>query len=269
MWAIQQLIVEKSLEDIHAVFRDGAIQYMPIKGAFLVGQGLASKITKRRMNDIDILVPKKDYKKAIDFLQRDKRFVKQRADSSHFHSTLSYAIADTHIRLEVHHSFNDPLKYVLPSEDLFARCRRVDSALCMPTLEDALLMAMCHALSHIGVYLTEQLFIDMDAIIAEKTFCWQLFWEYAKKTRAASWACFMAALYEKERGVSVTRPHCGLYVQLLSRRVSVQAVNRMPGVLRRLILEAPFVKRPCAVYCQRLLKRIRAALPNARRAPLG
>ena len=60
-WVFKQFIFEDVLRDLDDHFQHLKIDYMPIKGAYLICSGLAKQIKSRSMNDIDILVRERDF----------------------------------------------------------------------------------------------------------------------------------------------------------------------------------------------------------------
>ena len=66
-WVFKQFLYEDVLRDLDDHFQRLNIDYMPIKGAYLICAGLAQRIRSRTMVDIDILVREGDFNAVISY----------------------------------------------------------------------------------------------------------------------------------------------------------------------------------------------------------
>jgi hypothetical protein len=254
-WQLLQIMLRSALDAIEACFVRMQITYMPIKGAYLHYAGFARQIETRKMADIDLLFQKKDYQRVINQLSKNECFTLVHNNPLHFHATLAFKHKKQSISVEIHRAFNDPLKYRLESARLFERAAKKEGVMALPCVEDALLMAILHALSHIAFYFNQSVLDEIRVLSSDHAFCWERFWRYARKTGATAWIVFVLRLYQKITGERIPGLGRSFRGEALARWYSAEKYDRMSQMKRRLFMEAPFVRNPLGMYAHRALKR--------------
>ena len=242
-WKIRQLFIATMLEYIYADFARIPARCMPIKGAYLIQSGVASKMRFRRMDDVDLLVNRADYYivKAW-FLAQDTCRLYE--DCYPFKFTVMYEADQMKVLLEIHSTLSQPNRFILPSEVVFDRGILAGKNVVMPSPEDALLLCICHELVHIGHELKSTIFEEMALIIQQQGFSWECFRANALKTGVCRFVELLLRWFERESGISVSFNYKNVYSKIVASIISPAMYGRLPHIFKRIIFELPFVRSP-------------------------
>lgn len=247
-WIAKQFLFEGVLEELDAHFCDMGIEYMPIKGAYLIHAGLAGKIAFRRMLDIDLLVRPQDFETVVRYFSGcDKARLHE--DKWRFEQPFFYRYSGISVHVEIHNMINRPERFILPAQYLFARSVKRGKFLRMPIAEDALLVACCHALVHLGYYLHEDVFKDISVISECRGFRWDEFWKGADQTGILPFIEFLFSLHPDMGASRSDRPGYGVFPRLWAK-VFKHFYAIAPSWAKRLLFELPFVRRPLGLMIQ-------------------
>jgi hypothetical protein len=217
---------------------------MPIKGAYLICSGLAEKMPYRTMVDIDILVKKEDFNRVCDYFAKIPQvtFLKYKW---YFEKEFAYSIGTMVCYFEIHWLLNYPARFNLPTENLFNRAKLLRGMRLIPCAEDALIILLCHVLVHIAYEIRATLFEEISLISGQEGFTWDRFWGFAKTTGIVPFFCFILSCYKKEMNDNdINFPKLYIYSFTLATIIGMQRLVRLPMLLRRIIMEFPFVKNP-------------------------
>ncbi|MFP4418698.1 MAG: nucleotidyltransferase family protein [Chitinispirillaceae bacterium] len=252
-WIARQFLFEGLLQELDAHFCRMGIAYMPIKGAYLICAGLAEKIRVRRMIDIDILVHPDSFDAVNRYFCRCEK-ARLHEDKWRFEQPFYYRYRGMSVHVEIHRMVNRPERFFLPAEYLFERSISSGKYLRLPRREDALLIACCHTLAHLGYYLHEDVFKDMLAIGECTDFDWDEFWEGAKKTGIRPFIEFLFLLHPNERlKVSASRSY-GVFPGMWAAMFE-KTYHKLPCWGRRMLFELPFVRQPLRLMWQSMRDR--------------
>jgi hypothetical protein len=240
-----QLLYGGLLLELDRHFRAMQVRYMPMKGAFLILSGLAEKIPARNMVDVDILVEEENFQRVRDYFSACPQLTVT-ADPWPFEFGVQFPnFGHEPLFVEVHHRLNRPERFHLPTGDLFARGEQKGPFLWLPSLEDGLVIAICHSLVHIGWgHLQDDVFGDIEVLTGCPTFSWQRFEAIMATTEVRRFADFLFLIYEKRRGCKL-RPdsHHSLMVRILAAAFGL-CYRRVPVPLMRALFELSFVRDP-------------------------
>jgi hypothetical protein len=254
-WKLQQVVFADILAQLNTHFTALEIDYMPIKGAFLICSGLAVFMTHRRMDDIDILVKPADFEKARSyFFTLDN--VEKRGNYWPFEASFFYRSGQHRVYVELHHQLNFRERFLLPAEDLFYRGRKTQEHVTLPDPEDAMLILLCHALVHIGFEFRENWFEEISLISRQPDFSWEEFWKRAPETGIEGFLQYMAMNYAMELGDKKCLPvKRKIHPVIITAIMPLRRHERIPFWVRRIFLEAGFVREPFSLLTRRITKR--------------
>jgi len=251
-WVFKQFIFEDVLRELDDHFQSLNIDYMPIKGAYLICSGLAKLIKSRSMNDIDILVCERDFDIAISYFKSIRNVTIANGSWPAnkkiwpFEVTFYYQFEGRTINFELHKLINLHQRFILPPEQLFARGRREGYRI-LPCAEDALVICICHRFSHVGNFYSDALFIDA-AFLANTSISWEKFWEIAKSTGIAGFVYYVLKKIEKKGMILPVRipkkTNNFTYASILLTIFGNRDLIALPPILRRLLIELPFCLNP-------------------------
>jgi hypothetical protein len=245
-WALQQLLYSEVLRRLDSHFTDLSIKYMPIKGAYLIASGLAASLPARKMADIDILLLPVNFGAASDYF---RHLSCVRVSENYWPSETSFffRLGQDFAYVELHSQLNFPQRFLLPAADLFARAMPGDGMRVLPCAEDALLILICHALVHIAVEFRETVFQEITCLCGQKDFSWERFWKLAEGTGVKRFISFILSLYAHETGNHRISPEvsaASAYSNFSRLLLKPAVYGTMPSLLRKLLLEIPFVRDP-------------------------
>lgn len=247
-WIARQFVFEGLLQELDSHFKRMDVSYMPIKGAYLIVMCLAEHIYSRRMLDIDILVRPEDFETVCDYFARCEKATFHE-DLWEFEQPFYYRFNGLSIHVEIHKMINRPERFYLPTEELYARSVLKGDVLRVPGREDALLIAMCHALVHLGYYFHMDVFKDMAAITSCGDFKWDRFWKGAKKTGIKRFIEFLFLLHPDKKLLSEAR--CGYRRSLKAWKWLYEHVYAsLPPLGKRVLFELPFARQPIKLIWQ-------------------
>ena len=194
-WKYNQVIYAELLDELDKHFKAINVCYMPIKGAYLIGSGLAEKMTYRRMDDVDILVKKEDFENVCGFLSflPQVKFLKHRW---YFEKEFAYSMGSFICYLEIHSLLNESSRFDLSTEKLFERALPCEGMRVVPCFEDAMVILICHLIVHIAHEMRETVFEEISLISKHKDFKWEKFWSIAKTTNILPFFHFILFWYK-------------------------------------------------------------------------
>lgn len=246
-WSLTQIFYQDVLNEIDAHFHKLNIEYMPIKGAYLICCGLAEKIRERRISDIDILVREKDMQKSSDYFANLENTELKMYYKNNYRPTETifyYSLDDIKVLVEIHMLLNFPERFILPTSELFARSITTGSVMHLPSPEDALLIFICHLQSHIPFEFRESNMEEINTIASQDGFNWKTFWSRCPSTGIEAFIYFIMKLYQKRFPAIVLPSHRYLYSDALAGIFNKKLYNKMPRWVKRLFLDLPFVRKP-------------------------
>jgi hypothetical protein len=246
-WALRQLLFSEVLRRLDHHFAELNVRYMPVKGAYLIISGCAEKMKRRQMNDIDILLREGDLQKASDYFFTCTGIVPRtyyKDNYRPYETSFNYMVNETAVRVELHSRLNFPQRFKLETADLFSRCRPASGLMLLPSPEDSLIIFLCHLFTHLPVEWRKTTWEEMALLYGQAGFSWDTFWMSSHDTGLKSFMFFMLNLCGAGREALAGAGRPSLYARLLSGAFDRDALQRMPRLLRRLLLEIPFVKNP-------------------------
>lgn len=249
-WMLKQIVFADILNELHEHFTKLNVQYMPIKGAYLICSGLAEKMKYRRMDDIDILVKEEHYEKIGDYLS-GLPLVTFLRDDWYFEKEFVYKTGNLNCHLEIHSLLNYPARFILPTERLFERALTIKGLQMAPCPEDALLIFLCHVFVHIGYELRDTFFDEIAQISGQPEFSWKKFWAMANSTGIDQFIAMMLHYYAVETSREIDIPALSIKTKLAAKFLSGNLYCRLPVFFRKLILEIPFARNPLELFLNR------------------
>ena len=244
MWIKKQLLFEMILQELDGEFSRIGVRYMPIKGSYLILANLSQKISTRKMDDIDLLVEEQ----VFDTVK--KHFAEHSAvrlvdNYWPFEFSFVYKPDTLNVYVEIHHQLNFAQRQNIPTPKLFERSiNAAGSVRVLPCAEDGVLIAICHALAHIPFELRASLFDDIRVMCGQNGFSWERFWQYAVECGCQRFAALILSVYNYKFKQQVPVQSCTLFVRFCGLIINKFGYDRVPGILRRVIFELPFVKNP-------------------------
>jgi hypothetical protein len=245
-WALQQLLYAEVLRRLDTLFTELSIKYMPIKGAYLIARGLAAAMPSRKMADIDILLLPMNFAQASDYF-RHLDCVRVSENYWPFETSFFFRLGSNNAYVELHSQLNFPQRFLLPATDLFARALPAGGQRVLPSAEDALLILICHALVHIAVEFRETVFPEISCLCGQEDFSWERFWKLAEGTGIKGFIGCVLSRYAQETGAHMIVPEvsaASAYSKFSGLLLKREVYGAMPALLRKLLLEIPFVRDP-------------------------
>jgi hypothetical protein len=250
-WALRQAVFGTALAELDRHFEEMGVAYMPIKGAFLICAGLAERLDYRTMVDIDLLVRPTDFTAAAEGLRRRAGAV-PRPGHWPFEQEFTYTVGAFPCHLELHRALNYDERFLLPTHELFERARTDTAVRMLPQPEDAMLLLLCHELVHIVRGFDRGHHSEMKLLAGLPRFSWQVFWQRARGTGAEGFVYLSVLYFRRETGTECDLPPWrSRYADALFRLLPLRTYNRLPTLLRRLLLELPFVRDPLGLFGRR------------------
>lgn len=257
-WIINQIMVHDALQSLDLHFQKLNITYMPIKGAYLVCTGLAEKMKQRTMRDLDILVKNQDMQIASDYFinlqsTKLKRYYKDNYRPTE--TAFLYPVNQAYISVEIHCQLNFSERFHLPTQKLFERSFNLSQVKHLPSTEDSLCIFLCHLQSHIPLEYHYTTLEEVYLLSSQSGFSWPVFWEIAQTTGIESFLFFILKLFENTYHLPIQSPRSYLYAYLLSTVFTESRYKTMPGWLKRVLFDLPFVRKPGKLVFHKLTKR--------------
>lgn len=255
-WKTTQLIYDSVLDRLDTHFCKLGINYMPIKGAFLILSGLSTKISSRKMRDIDILVSREDFGRVIQYFDSLPNTKKATAYWE-FEQPFIYQDLSHSVYLEIHHLINAPARFLLPAEDLFSRGIQFKKHCFLPDPVDSMLIHVCHHLLHIYDNFEISFFNEIAILEKQNDFDWSEFWRRAQKTGIKPFIWFLITMYSKITGNKIDIPAWGtLYSKTISK-LDFNWLSALKPFQRKFLLEIPFVRNPLWLFKHKAARLIR------------
>jgi hypothetical protein len=236
------MLYAEILRELDGHFRRIGVRYMPIKGAYLILDGLAELIESRKMADIDILVEKDHFGAAADYFA-SLDMTTEKPDAWYFERVFMYRYGRFEVQVELHYLLNRPERFLLPTEELFARGARDGAWRWLPSREDALCIELCHVLVHVAYVVREHIFDDIRALTADH-FDWDRFWTIARSTGVARFMRALLYAYNLREGGAAPVGAVGVMDKTFARLLHPSMSNRMPRWAKRGLLELSLVREP-------------------------
>ncbi|NLL13583.1 MAG: nucleotidyltransferase family protein [Fibrobacter sp.] len=242
-WQITQWVYYDVLQIIEKHFQEMAISFMPLKGAYLIASGLASGLSSRKMKDIDILVKKEDFQKAANYFGSltETQLIPGYFD---YEQPFIYHCFNRKIYLEIKYQICPTARFILSDEDLFCRGVIQNSNCVFPSPEDAMLIHVCHYLHHIYKNFDISFFEEIALLEEQKNFSWKEFWIRAEKTGIKPFVWLMISIYARIYQKKTFSPDWSSPYTRLLMRFSFQWYAGLNPLIRKILLEIPFVRRP-------------------------
>ena len=246
-WCIRQLVYSEVLEALDGIFTSLSVEYLPIKGAYLICSGLALKIVSREMIDLDLLVRETDYKQTVKLLSEHPRITCEPPDPWPFEQSFIFHHGNHPIRFELHYALNRSERFTLDTEEVFARSVKQTNSRRLMCIEDALTILICHTLVHLIDGITQQVFDEIRVLVSEPSFSWERFTAQFSETGIKRFGIALLRLYG-EQGMVI--PHyingSGLSMGLLKIKSPGRKKNVL-SLLFRAIVELYFVRNPAGL----------------------
>jgi len=250
LWKIKQVLFSQILDELDSHFTAMNIRYMPIKGAYLVKTGLASKLNSRRIDDIDILVEEKEFSAACRYFT-DNRRVDFLHDSWAFERQFIYHSGAGKVLFELAWLINCRERFILESRDLFGRSIETGTFCVLPDPVDALLIHVCHTLVHIADDWRETNFDEMHILSQAPGFSWDEFWNRARTTGILAYIAFIMGEYKHRFNPALHSPKTGVRAAMARVLFKHRMAARL-SMLRRFILEIIFARDPLKLVMNKL-----------------
>jgi hypothetical protein len=242
-WVFKQFLYEDVLRDLNDLFQHLGINYMPIKGAYLIASGCAGKFTNRTMVDIDILVLQKDFPEVVLYF-KNVNGVEVKPNYWPFEFSFCFPCKKATVFVEIHSLLNYPERFLLPTEALFARAVSQKQQCLLPCVEDSLIIFLCHLLVHIPFEIRKTVFQEIEILSNQEDFSWEKFWNLSTQTGIQQFFNMLLIYYSKLKKEKVPLKNPSLYAKLLASIGTRKVYESMPVWMRRLFLEIPFVRNP-------------------------
>ncbi len=254
-WSITQVIYQEILDEIYSHFETIKVRYMPIKGAYLLYSGLADKMQKRSISDIDLLICEEDKQKVFNFFESLSNIEVKTNFANNYRTTEAafwYTLGEVRIIVELHTELNVTSRFYLPTEELFQRSIAKDQFVRVPSLEDSLLIFLCHLQTHITFEFKETNLEEIHLLSEQKGFSWTTFWAIAGNTGILPFHYFILRIYEKAYLTNVNSPKRFLYSDFLVILFNCNIYTFSPQWIKRLLFELPFVMNPWWLIKQKI-----------------
>ena len=244
-WVFKQFIFEDVLRELDDHFQQLKIDYMPIKGAYLICSGLAKQIKSRTMSDIDILVRERDFDAVVSHFRSIQNVTI--AEGSWpvnkkgwpFEVTVYFSFKGGVVTLDFHKLINFRERFLLEPETLFDRGVK-QGRRTFPSAEDALIICLCHGLSHAGHFYSDALFEDVP-LLKQASIDWKKFWYIARSTRVEAFMYYVLKKFEKKGRIlpfpDPKKTMRFVYAEILLALGGNNDLHRFSSVLRRLLID--------------------------------
>lgn len=239
-WVALQIVYREALTEIERLFLSRSYRFMPIKGAYLIRSGLAETIERRRMYDLDLLLPEEDFEEICRWFESLPQ-VCPCPGYWDFERPCIVTSGSRQIYVELHRLVNTPNRFVLPNEKLFGRGVPVTGNCVFPDPVDALLIHICHKLLHVIDGFEPQFYREVVLYARQKGFSWKLFWERAETTGILPFIWLVVHRCSTQLQTRFPLPPSpSVYAAFLGRfNLFMRCRSRMG---RRLFFEVPFVR---------------------------
>jgi hypothetical protein len=262
-WVFKQFLFEEVLCDLDNHFQRLNVDYMPIKGAYLICAGLARQIRSRTMVDIDILVRENDFKAVVSHFRSIPNISIAEGSwpvnkkGSRFEVTFYMPCNDHMVMVDIHNFINLRQRFILSPEMLFARGKK-QGLRTLPCAEDALAICLCHGLSHAGHFFSDALFDDV-VVLTDASINWGKFWDIAASTDVEAFMYYVLKKFERKGRVPpIPVPKKTLkfaYADVLLKFSGDRDLGILPRILRRIVIELPFCRDPAGLLLNKCIKR--------------
>ncbi len=257
-WALSQIILSDILQNLGKEFFKIGIDYMPIKGAYLISANLAEKLEYRKISDLDILVKTGDLKMASQHFSDlpQCRLITWFEDNYRPTETvLKYKYNDFEYTIEIMDRINSDARFLLTSETLFERSISKGKNLFFPSPEDSLIIHICHLQSHIPFEFRNTHTKEAKLLIEQKNFNWNQFWQSSNDTGMNSFIIFFLKYYNKDLKQDVILQKGFLYSKILAKWFTIKRYEKMHSILKRVLLDIPFTRKPFILIFQKFSNR--------------
>ena len=260
-WALTQVFYQDVLNEIDVHFHTLNIEYMPIKGAYLICSGLAEKMKDRHISDVDILVREKDMQKSSDYfagLENTELKMYYKDNYRPTETIFYYSLGEVKVLIEIHMLLNFPQRFFLPTEEIFKRSKGSGSIMRLPSPEDSLLIFLCHMQSHMSFEFRNTYLEEIDLLASQDGFDWKTFWQLSKLTGIEPFIYFILKMYGKKYHTNINNSRSYLYADLLAQIFNQQRFEQIPQWARRIFLDLPFVRKPVWLLFNKLFHNTKA-----------
>lgn len=256
-WTMLQMVYGKVLADLERTFASKGYRFMPIKGAYLIRTGLASRIADRKMRDIDLMVPEDQYSEIAEWFESFDN-VTPLSNCWDFERRVTWNDGGRPVQVELHRLLNSPSRFYLSNTRLFRDGIQMSGSCIVPDPTDALLIHVCHKLLHIIDGFEEQFYREIDIYVQQDGFSWPLFWTRARETEIMAFIWLVLQKCNTLCGAGYTLPAApSLYAGLLGRYDLFMRCRSSFG--RRLFFEVPFVRDLLGLALYNIKRRVLGA----------
>lgn len=251
--AARRLVLEEVLVRVGSELSRMGVRWMPIKGAFLLCTGLADRLPRRRIHDLDILLHANDFHRAAEHFGKLPN-VDAVPHRWPFEAVFEYSYGSFPVPVELHKLLNYPERFLLPPAELFQRGSPVegDSNQVLPGPEDALLITICHRLVHAAHSPPPQTYDELALLAGLPGFSWERFWEAARVTGVEGFVHYMVKRCERHTSLRASFARKHLYGEALAHMPRIAAYGKLSSVVRRALVELPFVRNPAGLLLRKL-----------------
>jgi hypothetical protein len=249
-WTYLQVIYSTAIEELNKDFSYLSINFMPIKGAYLIATGLAEHIKTREMLDIDILVHPQDFNRVVNYFFSHSKAIPVQ-NYWPFEFSFLYNLGKAFIYVELHNQINYPERFILPPADLFLRAIKTNNFMVLPSPEDALLIVLCHTLVHIPFEINKTLFDEIYLISNQNNFCWQKFLTLTKNTKISQFIFMILFMYSKKKNLKLPFINISAFSRLILFMLNKNIFYSLPFLIRRILIDIPFTAKPFMFFIKR------------------
>ncbi len=257
-WIIRQVVYREVLDALDRIFSAYAIEYMPIKGAHLICTSLSEKFASREMIDIDLLVRRVDFTRAVAALGSHPLFSREAPDPWPFEQSFRFMYGNHRIHFELHCALNRPERFTFDTDALFGRAEVQTAFRRIMAAEDALIVLICHTLVHLIDGIREQVFTEAMLLLQERGFSWERFSARLPATGIERFGKALLVLAAGKKGIYLPASINTSWWALALLKIKTPGRGKgMFTALFRCGVELAFVKKPMTLWFGYLQRRRR------------
>ncbi len=255
IWILQQFMFEEVFGELESVFNTLEIPFMPVKGMYLIHEGLSQEMGYRRMCDIDIIVYHRDLQRATDYFFKCESVLPRTCCTDNYRpyeTQFYYLYKGSNVLIELHSLLNFPSRFSLPVEGLFKRSEKRGGNKYVLSKEEALIVMVCHLYTHFPFQYREEWSTEAGLLSAKDGFDWEYFWGRAKETGICGFFVFIFRFWNRRYNQDFPVLRHNPYSRFQSMVFSFFGYERIPFWYRRFFIDIAFMNRPLEVVAHKV-----------------